>query len=73
MNDMDRLYTTPATPIIMPDTEMNLKRAVKFIFGYCNKHDRCDDACMLYDEEAGCEMKNLPPCDWDRIIKEEEA
>lgn len=52
---------------------MNLKRAVKFIFGYCNKHDRCDDACMLYDEEAGCAMKNMPPCDWDRIIKEEEA
>ena len=72
---MDGLYTTaPATPtqkIIMPDTEMNLKRAVKFIFGYCNKHDRCDDACMLYDEEAGCAMKNMPPC--DRIIKEEEA
>lgn len=63
--------------IILPDLDMTLARALKVIIGYCNKHERCEDGCKLYQEkegklylEQGCMlMQNYSPCDWGPIIK----
>lgn len=62
--------TTPS--IIMPDLDMTLSRALKFVLGYCNKHPECKDGCKLWDADTcRCLMRtDDPPCDWEPIIKE---
>ncbi len=57
--------------IIVPDLNMTLARALKFITGYCNKHTNCKDGCKLWDDDRpGCLLRtDTPPCDWERIIK----
>lgn len=55
--------------IILPDLDMTVSRALKFIMGYCNKHRRCKDGCKLYQEEACALMRSYSPCDWEPIIK----
>lgn len=57
--------------LILPDLDMTLARALNVIIGYCNKHERCEDGCKLWDDDAPrCILRNdLPPCDWEPIIK----
>lgn len=55
--------------IILPDLDMTVSRALKFIVGYCNKHKRCEYGCKLYQEEGCALMRYCAPCDWEPIIK----
>lgn len=55
--------------IILPDLDMTVSRALKFIMGYCNKHRRCEDGCKLYQEEVCALMQYYAPCDWEPTIK----
>lgn len=55
--------------IIVPDLNMTLARALKVITGYCNKHERCEDGCKLYQENGCMLMNNYSPCDWEPLIK----
>lgn len=40
-----------------------LKRAIKYIKGYCNKHSDCDTCQLLENEE--CTLERRMPCDWN--------
>ena len=45
-----------------------LEKAIKYISGYCNKHDKCEN-CPLQGKD-GCVLTEVhPPCDWDNILK----
>lgn len=57
--------------IILPDLDMTVSRALKFIMGYCNKHTSCKDGCRLWDDDGPrCLLRtDGPPCDWEPIIK----
>lgn len=55
--------------VIVPDLNMTLARALKVITGYCNKHERCEDGCKLYQEDGCMLLHNYSPCDWEPIIK----
>lgn len=50
---------------------MDLREALEYIKGYCEKH-KCCNTCKLYRTEAdasgmsGCKLQfETPPCDWE--------
>ena len=52
----------------------NIKKALEYIKGYCNKHYDCD-SCKLADKNECCFLReqNEPPADWDinKILEKE--
>lgn len=53
-----------------------LKRAIKYIKGYCNKHADCDTCQLLENDD--CVLEKRFPCDWNdpgtaRQEKEDES
>lgn len=45
-----------------------LKKAVEYIAGYCNKHEKCGKCPLRSDD--GCKLTEVyNPCDWDSIFK----
>lgn len=49
---------------------MNIKQALEYIKGYCEKHTFCADCPLFQDEDNCCFADLIIPCDWnvDEII-----
>lgn len=59
--------------IIVTGTEVDIftiENALDRIAGYCEKHERCESGCRLWDTETNtCLVRHFegPPCDWPRM------
>ena len=47
-----------------------LEKAIEYIQGYCNKHDKCENCKLITNETGYCQLENKIPCDWNVNIKE---
>ena len=47
-----------------------LEKAIEYIHGYCNKHDKCENCKLITHETGYCQLANKMPCDWNVNIKE---
>ena len=58
--------------IIVPDLDMTVCRALKFIMGFCNKHKNCTN-CKLADGDGCCLLDQYSACDFDDIAEKIKA
>lgn len=65
-----------AAPMPKESWDRDVKVAIDYIKGYCNKHIECNESCKLYDIKIEhCIFFDSvagPPCDWELPKREEE-